>query len=334
MTMALSRALPLDEYHVGWICAIKSEMAAAMVMLDEEHGSIQTQDSNDHNSYELGRLHSHNVVIACLPEGDYGTTNAATVAKDMLRTFTSLRFGLMVGIGGGVPCLQGGIDLRLGDVVVSKPGPTSGGVIQYDRGTSEQEAGFRRRGVLCPPPSALLKAVSRLRAKHEYQDSQMSTYLSQMVEKYPKMKAKGYIYQGAENDRLYDANYIHERNVETCEKCISDREISRAVRQSTEPQIYYGIIASGNQVMKDARKRDQLREELGVLCFEMEAAGLMTDFPCLVIRGICDYADSHKNDRWQNYAAATAAAFAKELLLYVSAEQVSHEKPIVQVSGQ
>ncbi|KAL3444390.1 hypothetical protein BJX65DRAFT_310973 [Aspergillus insuetus] len=47
----------------------------------------------------------------------------------------------------------------------------------------------------------------------------------------------------------------------------------------------------------------------------MEAAGLMNTYPCLVIRGICDYADSHKNKAWQGYAAATAAAFAKELLL-------------------
>ena len=46
----------------------------------------------------------------------------------------------------------------------------------------------------------------------------------------------------------------------------------------------------------------------------MEAAGLMNDFPCLVIWGICDYADSHKNKRWQNYAVATAAVYAKELL--------------------
>jgi hypothetical protein len=46
----------------------------------------------------------------------------------------------------------------------------------------------------------------------------------------------------------------------------------------------------------------------------MEAAGLMDDFPCLVIRGVCDYADSHKNDVWHGYAAATAAAYAKEFL--------------------
>lgn len=82
------------------------------------------------------------------------------------------------------------------------------------------------------------------------------------------------------------------------------------------------LIASGNQVMKHGGTRDQLARELGILCFEMEAAGLMDNFPCLVVRGICDYADSHKNEQWQKYAAATAAAYAKELLSVISAGHV------------
>jgi len=67
--------------------------------------------------------------------------------------------------------------------------------------------------------------------------------------------------------------------------------------------------------MKDGRTRDRVSRDLGgILCFEMEAAGLMNNFPCLVIRGICDYADSHKNKSWQKYAAGTAAAYAREVL--------------------
>jgi hypothetical protein len=75
------------------------------------------------------------------------------------------------------------------------------------------------------------------------------------------------------------------------------------------------LIASGNQVIKSGWKRNQISRELGgVLCFEMEAAGLMNEFPCVVIRGICDYADAHKNKEWQEYAAAVAAAYTKELI--------------------
>ncbi|KAL2822250.1 nucleoside phosphorylase domain-containing protein [Aspergillus cavernicola] len=78
--------------------------------------------------------------------------------------------------------------------------------------------------------------------------------------------------------------------------------------------VHYGLIASGNQVMKHATSRARIAKKYNILCFEVEAAGLMNQFPCLVIRGICDYADSHKNKERQCYAAATAAAYAKELL--------------------
>src|SRR6201999_1636519 len=95
-------------------------------------------------------------------------------------------------------------------------------------------------------------------------------------------------------------------------------------RKPHDMLVHYGLIASGNQVIKDAAFRDKINKRLGgnVLCFEMEAAGLMNDFPCLVIRGICDYADSHKNKDWQEHAAAVAAAFAKEFLSVMPAQEV------------
>jgi nucleoside phosphorylase len=77
------------------------------------------------------------------------------------------------------------------------------------------------------------------------------------------------------------------------------------------PVAHYGTIASGSSLIKNGRQRDKLREKHGILCFEMEAAGLMNNFPCAVIRGICGYADSHKNKLWQPYAAATAVALRK-----------------------
>ncbi|THX16167.1 hypothetical protein D6D13_01845 [Aureobasidium pullulans] len=93
---------------------------------------------------------------------------------------------------------------------------------------------------------------------------------------------------------------------------------------------HYGIIASGNVLVKDAKSRQELLNHMPpnceCLCYEMEAAGLMNSFPCLVIRGICDYADAHKNDQWQPYASATAAAFAKELLGYVPHADVKQSR--------
>ena len=107
--------------------------------------------------------------------------------------------------------------------------------------------------------------------------------------------------------------------------------VERAPCTTEEVVIHYGTIASGNQVIKDGVIRDRLTSELGsVLCFGMEAAGLMNSFPCLVIRGFCDYADSHKDKGWQPYAAATAAACAKELLSVIPESHVSETRSIAE----
>ena len=101
--------------------------------------------------------------------------------------------------------------------------------------------------------------------------------------------------------------------------------------EEDNPAVHYGIIASANQLMKDASIRDELAKEKNILCFEMEAAGLMNDFPCLVIRGISDYADSHKNKQWQGYAAMVAAAYGKDLLSRISPRQIQAQKRIGEV---
>ncbi|KAF4921188.1 Ankyrin repeat domain-containing protein 50 [Colletotrichum fructicola] len=316
-----------EDFTVGWVCALPLEMAAAKGMLDKVHPNMPSQDPADHNSYVLGRVQGHNVVIACLPAGIYGTTTAATVAKDLLRTFKSIRFGLMVGIGGGVPSRKH--DIRLGDIVVSQPSGTSGGVIQYDRGKTVQDGEFQRTGSLNTPPQVLLAALGRLQADHLLEDSRIPNFLSELISKTPKI-AKKFSYQGALHDHLFRAEYNHADPDSACDECDDKQKIQRVDRDDTDPVIHYGNIASGNQVIKHGETRDKLSKELEVLCFEMEAAGLQ-DFPCLVIRGVCDYADSHKNKRWQEYAAATAAAFAKELLSVIPPDRVLQEKPIPQL---
>ena len=108
----------IEDYTVGWVCALPIELAAAQEMLDEDHPNLQ-RDRNDTNLYTLGRIGEHNVVIACLPAGQTGTNSAASIAVQMKSKFVSIHFGLMVGIGGGVPSVES--ELQLGDVVISQP---------------------------------------------------------------------------------------------------------------------------------------------------------------------------------------------------------------------
>lgn len=316
----MSRQLRREEYTVGWVCALPVELAAAQEMLDEEHSDLKRKhDDNDENLYTLGSIAGHSVVIVCLPAGRIGNNPAASIATQMRATFKGIRFGLMVGIGGGVPNVE---DIRLGDVVVSQPHQTFAGVVQYDTGKSTP-SGFERTGSLNSPPQILLAAVARVQADELRGRSKLSTYASKLecIPKFQRSKTGG-------RDILFEAGYDHEGGP-TCEYCSADRQQLREQRDSEEDVVvHYGTVASGNQVMKNAAERDRVSAELGgVLCFEMEAAGLMNTFPCLVIRGICDYADSHKNKRWQAYAAGTAAAYAKELLSVIPAAEVVKTHP-------
>lgn len=112
--------------------------------------------------------------------------------------------------------------------------------------------------------------------------------------------------------------------------------IERPERSEREdnPTIHYGLIASADSFMEDCQIRDILAKELDVLCFEMEAAGLMNNFPCLVIRGICDYSDRHWFEAWRGYAAMTAAAYAKDLIKEIFLSHLQAEKSISQLLNQ
>ncbi|KAI3049428.1 hypothetical protein CBS147352_5964 [Aspergillus niger] len=303
-----------DDYTIGWVCALAIEAAAATAMLDQIHPALPTHP-RDSNSYTLGSIGSHHVVIACLPAGVYGTTSAATVASNMFISFGSIRHLLMVGIGGGVPSASA--DIRLGDVVVSIPTPRFEGVVQYDYGKTIGQGRFERTGTLNKPSTSLLTAVSSLRAADLRNGSQIPSLMSQMLARNPQM-AETFTSPGCQRDLLFASDYEHDPAEPTCELCDRKNLVTRSTRSSDRPVVHYGLIASGNQVIKHAQTRDQLAAQLNILCFEMEAAGLMDNFPCLVIRGVSDYSDSHKNKAWQGYAAATAAAYAKQLLATIS----------------
>ncbi|EYB30533.1 hypothetical protein FG05_30173 [Fusarium graminearum] len=323
-----------DLYAIGWIAALPIERAAATALLHDRHDAPEgfDQHQSDTNSYTWGRIGEHNVVIASLPAGVYGITSAATTALNLIHSLPHIRIGLLVGIGGGIARPDEGQDIRLGDIVVSQPDGTTGGVVQYDLGKTKANGGWERKGSLDKPPPVLLHALASLQAEHEIEPSKVPDLLQAMLEANPGMTRpkRDFTYQGAENDRLFHSKYDHVGG-SNCDKCDSTLEVERDQRESPDPEIHYGIIASGNKLIKDAATRDSLFADTGhqCLCVEMEAAGLMDRFPCLVIRGVCDYADSHKNDRWQRYAAATAAAFAVELLEYVPAAQLEATQKVI-----
>ncbi|KAL2861080.1 nucleoside phosphorylase domain-containing protein [Aspergillus lucknowensis] len=254
---------------------------------------------NDTNSYLLSRSGAHHVVIATAG-GQYGTVIAGEMAPQMVRTFNRIRFGLMVGVGGGI----------------------------------SRDSNFGVRSHLDKPPLLLLKATSQLESDHGFNQGHLANYIADVARKSQQFKIlKRYAFPGRDKDMLFEAECRHEDKKKDCSHGNRIQCVQRLDREDDHPAVHYGEIASGNWVMTDAQMRDRLRDSHGICCFETEAAGLMNLFPRIAIRGICDYCDDHKNDIWQPYAAVAAAAYAKDLLRIIQPVDVENTRVVLEVLG-
>jgi hypothetical protein len=177
-----------QDYTIGWICAISTEYVAAQAFLNEKHARPDYVSPNDNNNYTLGKIGTHNIVIAVLPNGEYSISSAASVARDMLHSFPNVRISLMVGIGSGVPNRKRNI--CLGNIVVSAPQDGNGGVFQYDFSKTIQDQCFRPTGFLNQPPTILRAAVSGLEAQYESEGHQLEEAINKILEKKPRLRQK------------------------------------------------------------------------------------------------------------------------------------------------
>jgi nucleoside phosphorylase len=245
----------------------------------------------------------------------------------------------VVGICGGMPYDTKGHEIILGDVIVSQA------LIQYNFGRQYPEGFIRKTGVqeTLGRPSPEIRAIqaklgtSRYRKKMQ---SQVATFLKEIELELPETKPPA-----RENDVLHQSSYVHQHHASPeCECAERDRICDAALKMECEdlgckvgmriartrlnnttpyPVIHFGVMGSGNSVIKSGEHRDRITKADGIIGFEMEGAGVWDYFPSIVIKGVCDYADSHKRKGWQPYAAATAAACMKAFLV----EWMPEEKP-------
>jgi nucleoside phosphorylase len=304
-----------DDYAVGWVCALPIELAAAKATLDRIHDNLPLgRNSDESNDYILGSLQGHNVVIACPKSGMCGKISLADVTTELHANYRSVRFSLIVGIAGGVPDSKENI--RLGDVVVSKLIAGWPGVVHYDANGEETEQQLMRGKAFDQPTQLLLTAMGKAETAAIFDESKMPTYISEIVQKDPITFA----HPGPEQDILFEPDYDHitiESENRDCSHCDPDRIRSRQPREVQDPIVHYGLIASSHHLMRNGPTRDKFAHKNGILCFETETGGLRDATQYLVIRGICDYADPHSSQLWQAHAAATAAAYAKEVLSFI-----------------
>jgi nucleoside phosphorylase len=311
------------QYTVGWICGTLTAQAAAEILLDKEHENLDPEyldpaSAGNTFPYALGQMSGHNVVIAHNMDGKYGLGSVTAFAMCMIKSFPNIKLWLSVGIGGGAPTAEH--DIRLGDIVVSDFYGEISGVYQHDRSKTIQVQRTQRLGALHEPPTVVRAAVNDLKSVYARNGHQIEANITAAL---GRRLRSIYGRPRQEADRLYKPEIVHpQSNESSCDLVCGTQTadlVLRSERGKSEnnPAIHYGIIASVDVPMEDAAMRDTIAKENEVLCFDTEAAGLTNHFPCLIVRGICDYSDSHKNKEWHGYAVMTAAAYTKDLLKYI-----------------
>jgi hypothetical protein len=220
---------------------------------------------------------------------------------------------------------------------------------------------FRRARHLNAPLRVLLTALAGLQAQHAMTGSRASDFLVEAAQKYLRMRSHfiepaavgssnckrsladggrggsgGSSREWKPTDRLYAAAYQHVADAgdSVCGCCDARMLVQRRKHKFAGPTVHYGVIASGDVDFACGVARDEAKAALGALCFEREAAGLMDNFPCLVIRGICDYADSHKSALWRDFATTSAAACTKELLEMMPPQEVQETATIIKMMNE
>ena len=301
------------DFEIALICALPIEADAVHALFDhhwDDGGPPYDKAAGDPNAYSTGAVGRHNVVLAHMP--GMGKANAATVAANCRASFPNIKLALVVGVCGAVPFGAGGDEIILGDVIVSD------GVVQYDLGRRLPTRFVRKDTLpdsLGRPNAEIRSLLAKLKGRHG------RTMLQDTMAKYMDvLRAERDLaaeYPGTAHDKLFEAQYRHVLDGMLCEECGCDGELvprGRLRHVSPQPAVHFGLIASGDTVMKSGEDRDAIARQEGVIGFEMEGAGVWDTFPCVVIKGACDYGDSYKTKVWQRYAAATAAACMKSFL--------------------
>ncbi|WZH49579.1 ankyrin repeat protein [Fusarium acuminatum] len=306
-----------DDYAVGWVCALPIEAAAAKAILDHVYENpSQDRIPGDNNNYLLGSLHGHNVVVAYPNPALSAITSQADVVTQLHASYTSIRFHLMVGIAGGAPNMKE--DIRLGDVVVSRSTARHPGIIRFDANGERTEDLSVRGRALDQPISLLLTAVGKAETAAIFEESKMRRYMSELVQK----SAATFAYPGPEQDVLFESSYDHattEPGDNSCIHCDQGKIQFRQPRELQDPVVHHGAIASSRHLMCHGATRDKFAKDHGILCFDTKVPELRDSVHYLIIRGICDYADSHRSEIWHAYAAAASAAYAKEVISFIPA---------------
>ncbi|KAI1434427.1 nucleoside phosphorylase domain-containing protein [Xylaria sp. CBS 124048] len=295
-------------YSVAWLAPLEIEARAALLMLDHVHEGRFPMKRGDDYVFRAGDICGHNVIIASCPPGEeYGTASAVALASQVKKTFPNLWFGLLVGVAAGIPdhVRTPPRDIRLGDILVALPTRGSAGIIPYDLDKLTGNDGskvLQSSRVFTNTETVVRSAIGHIKLHAPYE---LKAFLPHYERIEYKFHSDGtFVDPGQVKDTLYQ---VDENGVEC--------QVSRQRRPDVmRTRVWYGPIGSGEQLIKNARLRDELRNKYNIIGLGVAVAGMMSQIPVGVILGASNYGDGHEHKEWQPYAAAMAAAYAKSVL--------------------
>lgn len=343
-----------NAFQIAIICALPLESDAVEAMFDDfwERDDTYGKAGGDSNAYTTGRIGGHNVVLVFMP--GMGKGHSASVTASLRSSFEEIRLDLVVGICGGVPSApDDGKEILLGDVIISTGIVQYDLARQFSDQAVRKDTLQDNLGRPNVEIRAFLSKVKSWQGRLRLKEN-MSVYLADLCKKEgfeeskypgadddilypPSYRHKHHnlsacaICAGCVNkdDRVCDnaldfsctelkcddkQQLSRARLLKARSNAAGDPSVSTELAKAQEPEIHFGLIASGDLVMKSGYHRDEVAAKERVIAFEMEGAGVWDNIPTVVIKGVCDYADSHKNKKWQRYAASVAAACMKAFL--------------------
>ncbi|KAF5556294.1 MTA SAH nucleosidase [Fusarium napiforme] len=290
------------DFAVALVCALSLEFDAVCMVIDDfwdEDGDQFGKADGDRNTYVTGRIDKHNVVIVLLGKGK---VNSAAAATSLRTSYPNIGLTILVGVCGAVPSIRE-TDIRLGDVVISDT------IVRYDFGYQTDHEFVRKKtcyGDVVPKEiSNLLESLQTVLGKRRLMKGS-TAFIEELKETAARLGQHGR-YERPE-ERIISASRSQPQSL-----ALRGQEVDQNI-DIQAPTIHFGPMASGDTVMVSAQHRDRIAAAENIIAFEMEGAGIWQELPCIIVKGVSDFADCEKTKEWQDYAAAMAAATSKAIL--------------------
>ncbi|PCG92612.1 NB-ARC [Penicillium occitanis (nom. inval.)] len=318
----------------------------------EADGFSYKKAEGDPNTYTTGRLGNQHVVLAYMP--GMGMVPAAAVTSNLRSSFKNIKVGIVVGVCGGATKTTAGEEILLGDVIISTSVIQIDFGRQYPHRFIKKKETEDTLGRAGPELRAFIGKMSgylmssRLKAKTNSYSSELCSRKEFLKSAYPGPE-KDRLHQADLSHKHWTkgicsiCDQCSKSGDEVCEDaltasctelgCDGNKLVHRGriqqamemgvpedwtsiteIKEARKACIHFGRMACSSQVVKTGQERDRIASEEGVIGFEMESAGTWDYIPTIVIKSVCDYADSHKDKRWQAHASITAAACTKAVL--------------------